>query len=99
MAEKENITRVKATDAKPAKSSKLMKKPTVKRQRTAKTAKNGKIVEYLKGAWSELRQVRWPTRKATWSLTLAVLIFSGFFLILITSLDFLFKYLFELIIT
>ncbi len=56
------------------------------------------IIEYFKGAWKELRQVRWPDRKATWSLTLAVILFSTFFLVLITLLDTLFKFLFELII-
>lgn len=53
---------------------------------------------YFKGAWFELRQVRWPNRKATWSLTGAVLLFTGFFVVLILLLDVLFKYLFELIL-
>lgn len=54
---------------------------------------------YFKGAWVELRQVRWPTRRATWGLTLAVLIFSAFFVVIILLLDLLFKYVFELILT
>jgi len=53
---------------------------------------------YFKGAWFELRQVRWPNRKATWSLTGAVLVFTSFFVVLILLLDLLFKYLFELIL-
>ena len=53
---------------------------------------------YFKGAWYELRQVRWPDRKATWGLTGAVLLFTGFFVVLILLLDVLFKYLFELIL-
>jgi preprotein translocase subunit SecE len=53
---------------------------------------------YFKGAWFELRQVRWPNRKATWSLTGAVLLFTAFFVVLILLLDVLFKYLFELIL-
>lgn len=53
---------------------------------------------YFKGAWFELRQVHWPNRKATWSLTGAVLLFTGFFVVLILLLDVLFKYLFELIL-
>lgn len=53
---------------------------------------------YFKGAWYELRQVRWPTRRATWGLTLAVLLFSAFFVFLILLLDLLFKYLFGLIL-
>jgi preprotein translocase SecE subunit len=53
---------------------------------------------YFKGAWFELRQVRWPNRRATWSLTGAVLLFTGFFVVLILLLDILFKYLFGLIL-
>lgn len=50
---------------------------------------------YFAGAWYELKQVRWPTRKATWGLTLAVLLFSLFFVVFILLLDAGFKYLFE----
>jgi preprotein translocase subunit SecE len=54
---------------------------------------------YFKGAWFELRQVRWPNRKATWSLTGAVLLFTAFFVVLIILADILFKYLFEIILS
>lgn len=57
-----------------------------------------RIGGYFKGSWLELKQVRWPTRKATWGLTVAVLIFSGFFVGLIMLLDLGFNSLFELII-
>ena len=53
---------------------------------------------YFKGAWIELRQVRWTNRKATWSLTLAVILFTAFFFLLIVLLDFGFKELFNLIL-
>jgi preprotein translocase SecE subunit len=53
---------------------------------------------YFKGAWYELRQVTWPNRKATWSLTAALLAFTAFFVVMILLLDALFKYLFELIL-
>lgn len=56
------------------------------------------IGTYFAGSWYELRQVSWPDRKATWSLTLAMLIFTGFFAALILLLDALFKYLFQLIL-
>ena len=51
--------------------------------------------EYFKGAWDELRQVRWPNRAATWSLTLAVILFSLFFAVIILGLDWAFSYLFK----
>jgi preprotein translocase SecE subunit len=50
---------------------------------------------YFKGAWVELRQVRWPDRKATWGLTLAVIAFSLFFALVILGLDAVFSYLFK----
>jgi preprotein translocase SecE subunit len=53
---------------------------------------------YFKGSWIELRQVRWPDRKATWSMTLAVLLFTAFFVVLIVLLDAGFKFLFDKII-
>lgn len=53
---------------------------------------------YFKGAWFELRQVRWPTRSATWGLTVAVLLYSAFFVVVILLLDAAFKYMFELIL-
>lgn len=54
---------------------------------------------YFKGAWYELQQVTWPNRKATWSLTVALLAFTLFFVVMILLLDALFKYLFELILS
>ena len=54
--------------------------------------------DYFVGAWYELRQVRWPNRRATWGMTAALLAFTTFFVIIILLLDALFKYLFQLII-
>ena len=56
------------------------------------------LARYVRDSWQELKLVRWPNRKATWGLVLAVLGFSGFFVILILLLDAGFKMLFELII-
>lgn len=57
-----------------------------------------KIGKYFKGSWVELKQVRWPNRRATWSLTGAVILFTGMFLGLIILLDAGFDLLFKLII-
>lgn len=56
------------------------------------------IVRYFKGAWEELRQVRWPNRRTTWSLTGAVLLFTAFFVVLIVLLDFVFQWIFDQVI-
>lgn len=104
------VTRIKAVDsetpkkatetkakATPATTDKKVKKPR-------KVRKNILFVpfiafgRYVKGAWVELRQVRWPTRRATWGMTAAVLAFSAFFVIVVLLLDAGFKYLFELIL-
>lgn len=50
---------------------------------------------YVKGSWDELRQVRWPDRRATWGMTLAVIGFTLFFSVIILLLDSLFQVLFK----
>lgn len=50
----------------------------------------GKILwpAYFRNSWKELRQVTWPTRRETWQLTLAVIIFSVVFGVIIAVVDF-----------
>jgi preprotein translocase SecE subunit len=95
------VTRIKATDTKSA----AVKTKTAETKKTAETDFNqsprnplAAIGGYFAGAWYELKQVRWPNRRATWSMTMAVLAFTAFFVLLILLLDALFKYLFQLIL-
>ena len=53
---------------------------------------------YLRDSWRELRQVRWPNRKATWKMLFAVLIYSAIFIVAISLLDIFFTWLFNLIL-
>ena len=53
---------------------------------------------YLRNSWRELRQVRWPNRKATWKMTLAVLVYCAIFIIFIMLLDALFTFIFDLLL-
>ncbi|MFZ1250462.1 MAG: preprotein translocase subunit SecE [Candidatus Microsaccharimonas sp.] len=102
MADKTKVTRITATDTKakkPVASKPVKAEKIVREKKTGKRNIFVRIGGYFKGAWFELRQVRWPNRKATWSLTLAVILFSIFFVILIVLLDTFFKWIFELIIT
>jgi len=100
-ASTETVTRITATDTK-----KVAKKEKTAVTTEAHAKKQGVAFlrpftatgEYFGGAWYELRQVRWPNRRATWSLTAAVLGFTAFFVVLILLLDALFKYLFQLIL-
>lgn len=101
------VTRITASDESVANTT--PKKRKLSTSKTKKTTNQvtkkkrswgilGKIGGYFKGSWRELRQVHWPTRKATWSLTGAVLLFATFFVVLITLLDAGFKLLFEQIL-
>lgn len=53
---------------------------------------------YLRDSWRELRQVRWPNRKATWKMTLAVLAYCAAFIVLVTLLDIFFTFIFNLVL-
>lgn len=106
-----NVTRIKAGSSAPKKTkaveAEVVAEPVAKKvkEKKAKTKRGNRLTgmfsaigAYFKGAWVELRQVRWPTRRATWGLTGAVLLYSAFFVVVVLLLDALFKYLFELIL-
>ncbi len=100
------ITRIKSKDEpkKPEKSEKPVEKPVKKSEK--KPAKKPFILirpivyffRYLRDSWREIRQVRWPSRKATWKLFFAILIYTLLFGAIIMLLDALFSWLFNLII-
>lgn len=81
---------------------KLMKANEKKVKKLAKSNKKVFILfrpfvafgKYLKNSWLELRQVRWPGRKATWKLVLAVIVYTLIFVGFLTLLDVLFDLLF-----
>ncbi len=54
--------------------------------------------QYLKSAFKEIRQVRWPNRKATWKMVLAVLVYTALFVVIISLLDLFFTWLFNIIL-
>ena len=89
--------------AKVAADKKATKKPVEKKTSANLAKKRGgwlrSFLGYFKNSWIELKQVHWPTRKATWSLTFAVLVFSGFYVLFIMLLDAGFKTLFESLLT
>ena len=88
-----------------SKITKIVQKPTKKTLKPKKSieskmdqsTKNPFVAlgRYFKGAWYELKQVRWPSRSATWSMTLAVILFTLFFVALVLLLDAGFKWIFE----
>lgn len=76
--------------------NKAKKQEVAKEKKPAKTKKDRD--NYFTGAWHELKQVRWPDRKATWGMTFAVIVFTIFFVIMILLLDAGFKYLFDVML-
>ena len=98
---KKSTTKKASSKVKEAKKDQPKPKKTVaKSAQPSKVAKPKKDSKpgYFKGAWQELQQVRWPDRRASWSLTLAVILFSLFFAGLILGLDYIFENLFRKVI-
>ena len=83
----ENMVKAKAAKTTKAKAKSQPKKD--------KPRVNGGLFGYFKNSWRELRLVRWPNRRATWSFTFAVLLFSAFFMLVILGLDAGFEFLFK----
>ena len=105
------ITREKvhARDKKVEATKRKAARAAEKQARRAEREQSGKKVfilfrpfvalgRYLRDAWKEIRQVRWPTRKATWKMVLAVLVYTALFMIFISLLDLFFRWFFSLII-
>ncbi|HKU18376.1 MAG TPA: preprotein translocase subunit SecE [Candidatus Saccharimonadales bacterium] len=46
------------------------------------------LPKYFRNSWKELRQVTWPSRRESWQLTSAVLLFAAVFGVLIALVDF-----------
>ena len=102
-------TRAKTNTSKPTKATKSTAKPAARRFSLGRTRSEsgeprqrrnflGPVGRYIAGSWYELRQVRWPDRRSTWSMTGALLAFTAFFIVVILLLDAGFKYLFQLIL-
>ena len=105
-SEQAKATKVGLDSAKP-------EKPAKEAKIAAKSTKDAKSTEkkpfilvrpfvylgrYIRNSWREIRQVRWPSRKATWKLVLAIFVYTGIFIAIIMLLDALFTWLFGLII-
>lgn len=107
-AVKTTVTRISASDSvKPVREAQpkaASGQVTAQKKRSRKNPLRflvrifGGIGGYFKGAWSELRQVRWPNRRATWSMTGALLGFTAFFVVFILLIDALFEYLFKVLL-
>lgn len=92
----------KSSNSKKVNSSEKAGKKADKKHKKHKTPKFIRVItkpfrafgRYLRDSWGELRQVRWPSRKATWKLTLAVIVYCGILIAIIMGLDLVFTELF-----
>ena len=102
------ITRKKVV-VKDKKSEKATKKASKKAEKNLGETKQGKkpfilirpfvaFGRYIKESWREIRQGRWPNRKATWKMVFAVIIYTALFVLIITLLDIFFAWLSNLIL-
>jgi preprotein translocase SecE subunit len=106
--EAEVVKKPQKSSKKPAKSTKKTQKAPKKLKINLKAPQWLKAVgrffakafgpfgRYFKGAWQELRVTKWPNRRSTWGLTLAVILFSIFFALLVLLFDDLFEWLITL---
>ena len=95
---KKDLRLVKETD-------KRVKKAERKEARKAQKESNKKpfvlfrpfivLGHYLKDSWVELRQVRWPNRKATWKMVLAIFVYTALFSAFLVVMNLLFDLIFN----
>lgn len=99
----------KSKEEKPEKVAKTDKKTDKKAKKAVKAKEGGKkpfillrpfvaFGRYLRDSWRELRQVRWPNRKVTWKMVLAVFVYTALFILALVLLDILFDWVFSLIL-
>ena len=102
-------TKVASSDqsAKSIKPKKEHKAKKEKKEKKAKDATKKPFIlfrpfvafgRYLRDSWRELRQVRWPNRKVTWKMVLAVFVYTALFVSFLVAVDLLFDWLFNLIL-
>ena len=93
------ITRIRAKDSEPKTEVKDSAKAESKKAAVSVNGKRGgRLWRYLKGSWEELRLVRWTDRKTTWKMTGALVVFTVTFGVIILLLDYVFQFVFKLLI-
>ena len=90
--EKSNAKTARPSGAKTKTASKTSKSKNSKSRRNPLSA----ITGYFRGAWQEIKQVRWPDR-STWGMVGALIVFTAALFLVIILLDYGFAWLFKLI--
>ena len=91
--EKSNTKTARPSGAKTKTASKTSKPKCSKSRRNLLNA----IAGYFRGAWQEIKQVRWPDRRSTWGMVGALIVFTAALFLIIILLDYGFAWLFKLI--
>ena len=92
-AEKPSAKTARPSGAKTKTASKTSKSKNSKSRRNPLSA----ITGYFRGAWQEIKQVRWPDRRSTWGMVGALIVFTAALFLVIILLDYGFAWLFKLI--
>ena len=92
-AEKSSTKTARPSGAKTKTASTTSKSKNSKSRRNPLSA----ITGYFRGAWQEIKQVRWPDRRSTWGMVGALIIFTAALFLVIILLDYGFAWLFKLI--
>ena len=94
-------TTAKAASGKPSTN----KTPARKTKRSQKAGKPFilfrpfiNLAHYFRDSWRELRKVEWPSRRATWKMTLAVIIFCAVVGLIVLVCDWAFQWLIQEVI-
>ena len=93
-AEKSN-----AKTARPSGGAKTKTASKTSKSKNSKSRRNllSAITGYFRGAWQEIKQVRWPDRRSTWGMVGALIVFTAALFLAIILLDYGFAWLFKLI--
>ena len=107
------ITRIKASDSQPKDKAKKQDAEAEEVTRKAKKERKVPAVlkplwwlltpfralgRYIKESFAEIRQVRWPSRKETWKMTLSVILYVILISAFIMLLDLLFTKVFNAVL-
>ena len=92
-AEKSSTKTTRPSGAKTKTASKTSKSKNSKSRRNPLSA----ITSYFRGAWQEIKQVRWPDCRSTWGMVGALIVFTAALFLVIILLDYGFAWLFKLI--
>lgn len=92
-AEKSSTKTARPSGTKTKTASKTSKSKNSKSRRNQLNA----VAGYFRGAWQEIKQVRWPDRRSTWGMVGALIVFTAALFLVIILLDYGFAWLFKLI--